>query len=334
MTVLCPDVSEYQSGSTAPDWAGIKRQNGGAGIIRVSYGSGHLDTMFAANYTAMKSNKYSFTGVYQYLRAGQDAVAQAAAFCSWIGPPSAVAPGTVFICDLEEGAGDQSGRANAWLGTVDRFYGLDKLPLSQRSWLYSYTSFVTAHNLGGIFASARRTWIAAYQNTEPVIGHTLWQSTDGTNGSHITNWAGCGRVNTSYYPGTLAALASTGWQQQDTPPRPPPQPPPSPTAPQPEEPAMIRACDKTTAVAFASGAYSWIAFFSDPGLESKGDQAIRVAAWSPDGGGTFAVTNVTVGPSAEKVTVALPARCAGLGISRPGQDPDGTIWAPVAWNLG
>jgi len=29
MTILCPDVSEFQSSATAPDWAGIKAKNGG-----------------------------------------------------------------------------------------------------------------------------------------------------------------------------------------------------------------------------------------------------------------------------------------------------------------
>jgi hypothetical protein len=37
MTVKLPDVSEFQApaNGNAPDWAGIKSQNGGAAIIRV-----------------------------------------------------------------------------------------------------------------------------------------------------------------------------------------------------------------------------------------------------------------------------------------------------------
>jgi hypothetical protein len=37
MTVKLPDVSEFQSPASgnAPNWAGIKSQNGGAAIIRV-----------------------------------------------------------------------------------------------------------------------------------------------------------------------------------------------------------------------------------------------------------------------------------------------------------
>lgn len=211
MTILVPDVSEFQSGNSAPDWAGIKAKNGGAGIIRVGYGDAHLDKMFLSNYTMMKSNGFKFLGLYQYLRGGQDPNAQANAFCNWVGPTSAVAPGTVFILDLEEGDGDQSGRALAWHKFVDDFYGLSARPLNERSWLYSYTSFVASHNLGSIFASQRHTWVAAYQSTEPALGHTLWQSTDGSQGSNITSWPGCGRCDTSVHNGTLATLSADAW---------------------------------------------------------------------------------------------------------------------------
>jgi len=211
MTILLPDVSEFQTGASAPDWAGIKAKNGGAGIIRVGYGNAHLDHMFVSNYTAMKNHEYKFMGLYQYLRKDQDPVSQAEAFCKWIGPKSAVAPGTVFILDLEEGDGNQAARAQSWLNSVDTFYGLNGQTMDKRSWLYSYTSFVTAHGLTSIFSSQRHTWIAAYQNSPPIIGHTLWQSTDGKSGANITNWPGCGKCDTSQHNGTLATLAADAW---------------------------------------------------------------------------------------------------------------------------
>ena len=207
-----PDVSEFQTGASAPNWAGIKSVNGGAGIIRVGYGNSHLDHMFVSNYTAMKANNFRFIGLYQYLRKDQDVASQAHAFTNWIGPPSAVYPGTVFILDLEEGSGDQSGRANQWHSIVDHYYGLDKLPLNMRSWLYSYTSFINSCNLGGIFRSDRRTWVAAYQNSELGLPpHTLWQSTDGQFGSNVVNWPGCGRCDSSISHHSLSELASMGW---------------------------------------------------------------------------------------------------------------------------
>lgn len=225
MTLLLLDVSEFQTGASAPDWAGIKKQNGGAGVCRVGYGTAHLDHMFVSNYTALKANKFSFSGLYHYLVGSQDATAQAAQFCSWVGPPSAIAPGTVFMLDLEEGGGSQLARANAWLSHVDAYYGLDKQPLNVRSWLYSGQSFAVNAGLSPIFNSARRTWIAAYkQNESGLLPHTLWQSTNGTVGANQVSWAGCGKVDTSLYHGDLAGLATTGWKQQATTP-PVPTPP-------------------------------------------------------------------------------------------------------------
>ena len=72
---------------------------------------------------------------YQYLRAGQDVRSQANAFINWIGPN--LNEGEIPILDLEEGSGNQSGRANQWFAIIDDAYDLISLPLGQRSWLYS-----------------------------------------------------------------------------------------------------------------------------------------------------------------------------------------------------
>jgi GH25 family lysozyme M1 (1,4-beta-N-acetylmuramidase) len=224
MTVKMPDVSEFQSGPTAPDWGGIESQNGGAAIIRVGYGITHLDNMFVANYTALKARRYDFIGLYHYIRADQDARAQAVAFCNWVGPLSALFPGSIPMMDLEEGSGNQSGRALDWLSFVDHFYGLDKLPLDKRSWLYSGQSFSVSHGLSPIFNSARHTWIAAYQSSEAGLQpHTLWQSTNGSTGTNKTSWSGCGFVDTSITDHTLAELSAMAYQL----PAPPDPPAPS-----------------------------------------------------------------------------------------------------------
>ena len=167
--------------------------------------------MFVANYTAAEANKYSFTGLYHYIVAGQDITAQARAFCAWIGPPAAVAPGTVFMCDLEEGAGNQRGRAEAWLGFVDKFYGLDARPLPERSWLYSGASFA------GPLGSARSSLAAADLGRQGLRGRAEARPHpvavhQRQIGSHITAWAGCGKCDTSVYHGPLAGLAATGWK--------------------------------------------------------------------------------------------------------------------------
>jgi len=208
MTLLLPDVSEFQSPASgnAPNWAGIKTQNGGAAVIRVGYGNGHLDKMLVSNRAKIKSLKFPFCGLYQYLRANQDAASQARAFIGWIGPT--LNPGEIPILDLEEGDGNQSARAAAWFAVVDTAYHLSSLPLNERSWLYSGESFAEEHGLADEFAGARHTWVAAYRATEPTLGHTLWQSTNGTTGAHITSWPGAGRCDTNLYHGTLAQLAA------------------------------------------------------------------------------------------------------------------------------
>ena len=200
-TLLLPDLSEFQSSA---DLAGIKKMNGGAIILRVAYGTSHPDKVFARYRAQATALGFAFVGCYQYLVAGQDATAQANAFLKLVGH---LGPHDVPILDLEEGAGNQSGRAAQWAAAVDGALGLAPLPRPKRSWLYSGESFAQEHGLGPVFAGARHTWVAAYRNTEPTLGHTLWQSTDGTNGSHVTNWPGCGRCDTNVYHGTLAQLA-------------------------------------------------------------------------------------------------------------------------------
>jgi hypothetical protein len=323
MAVTLPDVSEFQSPASgnAPNWAGIKAQNGGAAIIRVAYGNNHLDGMLVPNRAAIKSQKFGFCGLYQYLRAGQDAISQANAFVDWIGPH--LNEGEIPILDLEEGAGNQSGRANQWFGVIDAAYGLTSLPLSQRSWLYSGQDFAVNAGLAPIFNSARRTWVAAYQSSEAgLLPHTLWQSTNGQVGANRTNWSGCGFVDTSIYHGTLASLSNLGWH-----------PPARQSAPpmEEEDDMQIQNDKKFGAVSFARGQYNWIAFFCDPGGEGKTPNVLRVAPFSSDTHGFAGITTVTIGPATQKVTVKLPVNCVGISLQR--QDDPGN-WATIAYNLG
>ena len=112
--------------------------------------------MLASNRAAIRSHRFGFCGLYHYLRSGQDVPSQAHAFIDWIGPD--LNEGEIPILDLEEGPGNQSGRASQWFGIIDAAYGLTSLPLSQRSWLYSGQNFAVTAGLAPIFGSARRTW--------------------------------------------------------------------------------------------------------------------------------------------------------------------------------
>jgi hypothetical protein len=321
MTVKLPDVSEFQSPASgnAPNWAGIKAQNGGAAIIRVGYGNAHRDGMLGSNRARIKSLKFGFCGLYQYLRAGQDVLSQARAFINWTGPD--LNEGEIPILDLEEGSGNQSGRANQWFGIIDDAYHLVSLPLSQRSWLYSGQDFAVSAGLAPIFNSARRTWLAAYRASEAgLLPHTLWQSTDGQTGANRTNWSGCGFCDTSIYHGTLASLSDLGWH-----------PPTDPSLPLLEEEMQIQNDRKYGAVAFAGGQFNWISFFCDPAIEGKTPNKLRVAPYSGDTHDFANITTVTIGPATQKVTVALPSKCAGISFQRL-DDPSN--WATIAYNLG
>ncbi len=202
MTLLLPDLSEFQPNA---DMCAIKAMNGGGAILRVGYGNAHLDKSLVKHRAAAAG--FSFLGLYLYLRANQDVHSQAAAFIKWIGPH--LNSGEIPILDLEEGSGDQSGRAAQWFGIIDAEYGLAKLSLNRRSWLYSGQNFAVSAGLTPVFRSARRTWVAAYQASDAgLLPHTLWQSTDGKTGANRTNWPGCGFCDTNVYHGTLAQLAA------------------------------------------------------------------------------------------------------------------------------
>jgi GH25 family lysozyme M1 (1,4-beta-N-acetylmuramidase) len=209
--MLFPDLSEYQ---TTADIAAIKEQTP-AIILRVAYGAEHPDAVFASYRSKAHVAGFQFVGLYQYLVAGYSVASQAQAFCKLVGK---LQPGEIPILDLEEGSGDMSGAAASWLAYVDAYFGLDKLLLDRRSWIYSNPSFVKSAGLTTVFASARHSWVAAYSSTEPTQPpHTLWQSTDGKSGSNITEWPGCGKIDTNYFAGTIEELAVMAWHPAPAP---------------------------------------------------------------------------------------------------------------------
>ncbi len=216
---MLPDFSENQSSgppnwTPTPDFAGVKRKNGGAAIIRVSDGIDHRDHCFIRNRRAAQRHKYAFLGLYQYVMLG-DITAQAHAFCRWVGE---LAPNEIPIADIEkfeEGSGGQNRRAEKWFDIVDRKLGLSAQPIERRSWLYSNESSLTT-KFARVCASGRNIWVAAYRAEEPTLHHILWQSTGGEQtksgeaiGIHQIAWPGPGRnCDTSLYHGTLKKLAA------------------------------------------------------------------------------------------------------------------------------
>jgi hypothetical protein len=94
---------------------------------------------------------------------------------------------------------------------------------------------------------------------------------------------------------------------------------------------QIQNDSKFGAVSFAGGQFTYISFFCDPGGEGKTPNVLRVAPFSGDTHGFANIATVTIGPTTEKVTVALPANCSGISFQR--QD-DSSNWATIAYNLG
>lgn len=186
-TLLIPDVSEWQADV---DFAALKRQNGGAVILRAAYGASHPDLKFAAWRTRAHNAGLRAVGIYQYIVASQDITTQAKAFVSLVGKRNA---GEWFIADIEEGGGNQAGRAKTWISYVQQHLG-------GVCWVYSGESFSGSHGL----RSAAPLWIAAYRSTEPTAKHVLWQCTNGKDGAHVTSWPGAGKCDTSLYHGSLA----------------------------------------------------------------------------------------------------------------------------------
>lgn len=192
-----PDVSEFQPNV---DWAAVARRNGGAAVIRALYGQNRVDHAWygGARRADARKRGIKVLGIYQYLVAGQDALAQARAFVQLVGR---LEPGEFAVVDVEEGRGSQLARAGAWLDYVDQHL---TYPGYRGAWLYAGSAFFTDHGLMPIAQSRRHTWVASYGTTEPShVPHSLWQHTD------REAWPGIGHCDCSVYNGDLDSLMRT-----------------------------------------------------------------------------------------------------------------------------
>jgi GH25 family lysozyme M1 (1,4-beta-N-acetylmuramidase) len=177
------DVSVYQGHI---DWPRV-RANGA--ILRSTIGL-HVDGQLAHNRAGARANPHIVTvGYYCYLKAGVDAAAQARTFASAVGPLRA---DEFMALDVEEGGGDQSGRANAFLATLRALHVDPK-----QEFVYSGLYFKRSH-LGGVRIRGDHWWIAAYGPREPTDAHALWQY------SNHVHFDGIGYADASIFHGTAA----------------------------------------------------------------------------------------------------------------------------------
>ena len=190
--VLLADISEFQpdiNDGTYLLWSK-------AVIIRAAYGARHDDRAWYGGQRRdlLHAGGARFTGIYQYIVAGQDPVTQARELVRLVG---ALRPGEKIIGDIEEGAGNQARRRDLWAAAITHGLGDDP-------WIYSGLNYAAAHGL------APAEWVAAYQPAEPAAPHRLWQFTDSF------QVPGVGRCDCSVFHGTIDQLAALGHQ----PPRP------------------------------------------------------------------------------------------------------------------
>lgn len=179
MTLTVPDVSEFQG---AIDWN--KLATAAPAVIVRAHNGWRMDNYWQLN--AAGAARAQWWAAYQYLPASVDPVTARHEFETLVDPmhPHAV------ILDLEEGTGDQSSRADAWLAAG-----------SGAEWVYSGLFFMRTH-LSHMAAGVHR-WIAAYQATEPSDAHVMWQYTDKQSFPGIAH-----PCDASVFHGTVADLLS------------------------------------------------------------------------------------------------------------------------------
>ena len=191
--VLLADISEFE-----PDvndamylaWSG-------AIVIRAAYGDQHDDRAWygGARRDALHAGGARFIGCYQYVTAGQDPAAQAAALVRLLG---SLRPGEKVIADIEEGPGNLRETWGIWSAGIAGALG-------DEPWCYSGLNFASAHGLAPV------EWVAAYQSAEPGVAHRLWQFTD------AFQVPGVGTCDCSVYHGTIDELAALAYGAQPAP---------------------------------------------------------------------------------------------------------------------
>lgn len=186
--VLLADVSEFQPQIADPLYLAWSK----AIIIRAAYGDQHDDRAWygGARRDALHAVGVRFLGIYQYIVASQDPVAQAHALIRLVGK---LRPGEKIIGDWEEGSGNQRARRDAW--NIAIHAGLGDAP-----WSYSGLNFASSAGLAPV------DWVAAYQSAEPSVAHKLWQFTD------VFAVPGVGTADCSLFHGTIDQLAALAYQ--------------------------------------------------------------------------------------------------------------------------
>jgi Putative peptidoglycan binding domain len=194
--VLLADCSEFQPDITDQIYLAWSK----AIVIRAAYGTRTDRAWYGGDRRAQLHNHgVRFLGIYQYITASENPVAQALALAALIGT---LRPGEKIIADIEEGAGSQQARWTAYAKTIGTALG-------DAPWDYSGEFFADAHALAPV------DWVAAYGSREPGAPHKLWQFTDAFTVPGLPSPVDC-----SVFHGSIDELAALAWQGPKPVPRP------------------------------------------------------------------------------------------------------------------
>jgi GH25 family lysozyme M1 (1,4-beta-N-acetylmuramidase) len=165
------DISEHQSNIDGPAYIA----GGYPIIICRTHNGNRTDNTMPGRRDYLRGCKFTGIGWYQYLVASRSPTDQAHDFIQTIGT---LAGDEWPILDLEEGSGDQTGRAQEWFNVVDAWAGFPAM-------LYAGDYFMREQLSGAGHWGSRPLWLASYPSNyqpdpsnEPSSPHLLWQYSD------------------------------------------------------------------------------------------------------------------------------------------------------------
>lgn len=197
-TVEGIDVSTYEG---LVDWDAVKASGKAFAFARVSDGLNHVDETFDRNWTAIQSHGL-IRGAYQFLRVGQDPIAQADLMIAKVGQ---LGPGDLPpVLDVEVADGYGSDAVVSAIGVwLDRVQSATK----RRPIIYTAQYFWNTLNSTAQFATSP-LWVANYGVQCPSLPDSwndwqFWQYSETGSVPGIS-----GSVDVSVFNGSLAALRS------------------------------------------------------------------------------------------------------------------------------
>jgi lysozyme len=191
------DVSVYQG---AVSWSKVKAAGLTFAIVRVSDGTGNLDSTFATNWKGTQSNGL-VRGVYQFFEPGEDPTKQANLVLSQVKSAGGFDAGDLPpVMDIETtgGQSDATIQSNmaTWLDVITKAIG--RKPII-------YTNLNTSSHFGGKFGGYP-LWVASWGASCPTMpsGWSAWQFWQYADDGTVSGISGS--VDVDEFNGSLADL--------------------------------------------------------------------------------------------------------------------------------